>query len=396
MEQMILDVQQQALLTLVRSGLTGECLPLPETFDLKWVCQQLKQHQVLSVGYLGAVRCGLPKQDPLVVRLFQCYYQILDYSEKQQQLIAEIYAAFDEAGVDYMPLKGCNLKVLYPAPELRSMGDADILIRMEQYDKIRAIMQEKQFVENKETDHELVWEQGNFRIELHKRLIATNNKDFYQYFGDGWRLAFAQDGTRWSMKREDEFVYLFAHFAKHYRNGGIGLRHLADLWVFLRTYPDLDRNQIRKELKKLGLLKFYENVMKTVKAWLDDGEWKEKTLFLINWGCNCGAFGTKEQRVLSDIAKEAGATKTVEETRRARAIRIVFLPLAEMKTKHPILGKLPILLPVFWIARIFKVLLFQRDKMKNTARRFHAASTQAVSKYQQELDFVGLNFNFEE
>ena len=75
---------------------------------------------------------------------------------------------------------------------------------------------------------------------------------------------------------------------------------------------------------------------------------------------------------------------------------MVFLPLAEMKKKHPILEKLPILLPVFWVARIFKVLLFQRDKMKNTARQFHAASTRAVSKYQQELDFVGLNLNFEE
>lgn len=39
--------------------------------------------------------------------------------------------AFDAGGIDYMPLKGSILKDLYPRHEMRMMGDADILIRME-------------------------------------------------------------------------------------------------------------------------------------------------------------------------------------------------------------------------------------------------------------------------
>ena len=35
----------------------------------------------------------------------------------------------DENGIDYMPLKGACLKLIYPQPELRLMGDADILIK---------------------------------------------------------------------------------------------------------------------------------------------------------------------------------------------------------------------------------------------------------------------------
>ena len=36
----------------------------------------------------------------------------------------------EENGIDYLPLKGYNLKKLYPKPELRTMGDADVLIRL--------------------------------------------------------------------------------------------------------------------------------------------------------------------------------------------------------------------------------------------------------------------------
>jgi len=40
-----------------------------------------------------------------------------------------------------------------------------------------------------ESDHELVWNHDLMRIELHKRLIPSYNKDYYQYYGDGWQLA---------------------------------------------------------------------------------------------------------------------------------------------------------------------------------------------------------------
>lgn len=392
-----MDVQQQALLTLVRSGLTGETLPIPEGVNYKQLYQGLTRHQLLAVGYLGGVNCGLPKQEPLMTRLFQDYCRCLQYSERQQSLIDRVCAAFDRAGVDYMPLKGCNLKGVYPAPELRSMGDADILIRVEQYDdSIRPIITELGFTAVAESDHELIWQKGNLLLELHKRLIPSYNKDYYRYFGDGWQLATVQDGTRWSMKREDELIYLFTHFAKHYRDGGIGLRHLADLWVFLRAYPGLDMEYIKRELKKLCLLEFYGNVARTADAWFGQGEWDEVTDVIIARICDSGAYGTREGHDLFVVARDAGENKTVNQARFARAMHMVFQPLSEMKKKHPVLQKMPVLLPVFWVARIFAVVLFRRNRLKKAAHEFHTANTQTVNHYRQEMDFVGLNFNFEE
>ena len=66
-----------------------------------------------------------------------------------------------------MPLKGCNMKALYPSPELRVMGDADILIRVEQYDRIRPIIQSLGFEEY----GDIFYEEGIPHIMMKKLVI---------------------------------------------------------------------------------------------------------------------------------------------------------------------------------------------------------------------------------
>jgi len=295
-----------------------------------------------------------------------------------------------------MPLKGCNLKQLYPAPELRAMGDVDILIKVKQYGTIKVSLKMLGFSEVCESNHELIWEKGALVLELHKRLIPSYNRDFYRYFGDGWRLAKECQGTCYRMNREDEFVYLFTHFAKHYRDGGIGLRHLADLWVYLRAYPELDMSRIRKELECLKLLTFFENVKKTLDAWLGDGKWDEMSCFVMSHVFASGAYGTQEGHELSRVACVAQGSMSSKKARFVRYFGMVFPSLEEMKERYPVLNRVPVLLPVCWILRGVNVLLFRRGAMGTFADKLRITEGQAVDTYQQELDFVGLHFDFEE
>lgn len=391
-----MNVQQQGVLTLIRCGLTGEKLPLPDGFDLEEAYKVLRQHQILGLAYTGALNCGISKQQPIMNKLFLNYCRYLQYSEQQSELIQTVCATFDEAGVDYMPLKGCNLKQLYPAPELRAMGDVDILIKVKQYGTIEVALKMLGFSEVNESDHELIWEKGSLVLELHKRLIPSYNRDYYRYFGDGWRLAKECQGTRYRMNGEDEFVYLFTHFAKHYRDGGIGLRHLADLWVYLHAYPELDMVHIRKELECLKLLAFFENVKKTFDAWLGDGQWDDMSRFVMSHVFASGAYGTREEHELSSVARVAQGHMPTGKARFVRYFGMVFPSLEEMKERYPVLNRVPVLLPVCWILRGIKVLLFRRDTIDAFADKLRMTGGQAVDTYQQELDFVGLNFDFEE
>ena len=99
---------------------------------------------------------------------------------------------------------------------------------------------------------------------------------------------------------------------------------------------------------------------------------------------------------MAAVAREAAGNKSVAGTQFARIRRLVFQPLAEMQKKHPVLNRLPILLPVFWVVRIFEVLLFRRSQLKKTAHKLQAGNVRAVGEFRQELDLVGLKFNFEE
>ena len=74
------------------------------------------------------------------------------------------------------------------------------------------------------------------------------------------------------MKPEDEFIYLFVHLAKHYRDGGAGCRYVLDLWLFLRKYPELDAAYIRRELTMLRVAEFYNNILRLMDSWFNGGE----------------------------------------------------------------------------------------------------------------------------
>ena len=83
-------------------------------------------------------------------------YQIVKMllrSEHQMRAIDHLFEAFEQNGIVYMPLKGCNIKKLYPKPELRSMGDVDILIHPEDHERIHSVMEEQGFQYIREDDH---------------------------------------------------------------------------------------------------------------------------------------------------------------------------------------------------------------------------------------------------
>ena len=103
-----MDAMQQGVITLIRSSLTGESLTLPQNFNLEEAYPQILRHGIVALAYDGAVNCGMDKKLPVMQKLFQGYLKCMIHSEGQMAAIERICAAFDAAGVDYMPLKGCK------------------------------------------------------------------------------------------------------------------------------------------------------------------------------------------------------------------------------------------------------------------------------------------------
>ena len=308
--------------------------------------------------------------------------------------VNRICAAFDEKGIDYLPLKGCRMKRLYPRPELRVMGDADILIRLEQYEKIAPLMAELGFVQGPETDHELVWKSGALYLELHKHLIPSYNLDLYGYFGDGWQRAMRESGGCHVMTAEDEFIYLFTHFAKHFRDGGIGCRHVVDLWVYLRQNPQLDEAYVRAQLGQLQILEFYDNIRRLLAVWFDGAETDEKTELISCLIFDSGSFGRDEIRTLSRAVRDARSGGRHKSGRLVYAWQTAFPDVATLQEKYPVLQKAPWMLPAVWVYRPFYKIFAEPKTLKRQKDNLKALSDGNLDERRQLLRYVGLEYRF--
>ena len=389
-----MDQIQQGIIVLLKSAVTETALALPEGFDIEAALPLIKKHHMATLCYDGAVRCGMPRAHPVMQELFQGYCKLLRISEGQMRELRRIYEAFEENNIDYMPLKGSNMKFLYPKPELRIMGDADILIRTEQYDRIVPIMESLGFTAVLESDHELTWKSSGLYLELHKHLIPSYNKDYYAYFGRGWDLARPVEGTRYAMTPEDTYIYLFTHMAKHYRDGGIGCRHVVDLWVYRRANPNLDDVYIGAELEKLQLRKFHENICRMLAVWFEDGEPDQKTQVLTDCIFASGSWGKAEDHILSQSIKNSKTSVLGFSGRWVYLCRLIFPSVKNLSQNYPVLSRAPWLYPAVWLIRIVQKLTLENGKIRKHGKVMGMLTREKLDERHRMLQYVGLDYNF--
>ena len=233
------------------------------------------------------------------------------------------------------------------------------------------------------------------QIELHKRLIPSYNKDYYSYFGDGWTLAKKKTGQKYQMTDEDQLIYLFTHFAKHYRDGGIGIRQMVDLWVYKKSSSSLDKAYLKNELTSLSLYDFYKNIFDTLSVWFENGKPNETTDLITETIFSSGAFGKHESHVLSEGVKLT-TTSGGKNAKKKKIFHSIFLPYSSMCKKHSILKRVPVLLPIMWIVRWGEAIFFKRKNIDRTIEDLKLMDNQSINEQKNNLERVGLSFNFKE
>lgn len=395
-EVIFLKESEHQILGIIKRAIDPNCHQ-EINLDLDWekVFAFGKLHKINPVLCEGLLSADL---DATVKKRFSDDYlkQALVHFSQANKLIS-LTNAFDENGIDYMIVKGSRLKALYPKPEMRVMVDMDILIRVNQYEKIKKCMLDLGFFEKGESDHEFIWDDNRFvNIELHKRLFPSYNPDFAKYFGTGWERTKKQseESCSFLMSPEDEYIFVFTHFAKHYRDGGIGIRHMLDLYLFEKRYPELDNEYIAAELTKLGLCEFYRNIKNTLLVWFEDGEATEIASHITERIFSSGAYGTTERGNQANALRVKNRSKTLLGGKLKFIIQTAFPPLEAMKKKFGFLEKLPVLLPFAWIVRIFKGVFFKQKTLKKTVSELESIKSEMVESYQEELKKVGLSDNF--
>lgn len=310
----------------------------------------------------------------------------------QEYMVSQMLEAFEKNGIECMPLKGYILKHMYPAPEMRSMCDVDVLIHSAEIGKIKEIMQTIGFDFDKESPHEYIFFAKPYvSVELHKSLVPNYNHDLFSYYGDGWRIAKKKQGFNniYEMSFEDFYIYAIVHAAKHYLNGGTGIRQVSDIYVLQNCdkYDRMEKDYVTSELKKLGLDTFSKILCDLSNVWFGERAHDEKTLQMEEYILMSGVYGTQERAKSSRVYRES-AKSSYRVSRIKIYLRMIFPRRIGLINRYPIVKDKKWTYPFVIVYRWFDVLINRRKNLSHMKEK--TASDEEVNEFAKHCEAMGL------
>lgn len=159
-------------------------------------------------------------------------------------------------------IKGAAAAQYYPHPNLRSMGDVDVLVRRSDLDKAAELMEKNGYILTEDKDHvghHYNYSKDNISIELHKRLpvIDEENEELLAFFEDGI------DNRMWATTEGNRFpilppilngLVLIFHINQHLRSG-LGLRQIIDWMMYVNQLSSTQWEELRILLQRVGMEK---------------------------------------------------------------------------------------------------------------------------------------------
>lgn len=346
-------------------------------------------HNITSLIYEGISKSGILIDDDLN-KLFK-QRVIFEYVKSENQIAnyKKISYMLEENNIEYIPLKGITMKSIYPKPELRRMGDIDIYVDEKNIEKVKDIMSELQFTPCGRTDYDYKFKNCNdILIEIHTSLMSKQS-EFYSYYENPWNLCVKEaTSSKHTLTCEEAYIYLFIHFLKHYRGGGIGINHIVDLWLYRKKNPNMDEEYIKDRIQKFGAEVFYNHTLELIDYWFCDGKPNDITFEIENYIFQSGSYGTAQGHQAAAIyTKERIGCK---KAKKRVFIEKIFLPKDKMEFKYPILKKKPYLMFFLRCHRLFKRIFFKKDKELGVIGTLNANKDANIDGYKKHLEKVGL------
>lgn len=382
----------------------------PDAKQLSQLMELAAKHAVSGIVAFQLYQMFRKSGDVQTVgQLMRIYQMQVLRGARLGERIAWIQKLFSTHGITAAFVKGAVLRKLYPVPELREMGDVDLLISPAQRNEADQLLKENGFSCLVGAGDEWIYTGRGLRLEMHTNLYpdrSWNEVDYRAYFADTFEKTVPDErcGLR-TLEAEVHFLFLVQHLAKHFTGSGAGVRLFLDFDVFLRAYGGaIHWEQIKKELKKLHLLTFAENILQLCRIWfgtqIPDALYNPEAAVLSDPGycaalsesvLSAGQFGLfSDNAGLKRIRKGYRKDEKNSFGTWLRALTLNLFPDYQFMRRYmKALDGRPYLLPAAWVKRWWIALFRRRDDMKQAVRVFSTQQDEALRQYQM-LKRLGL------
>lgn len=324
-----------------------------------------QKHQVLPIAHYVMKKSGNALSDSKTVYLAQVSNNVK--RKKAEEIFSNALC-----GIPFIYYKGSSVAELYPVPQLRTMGDVDVLIHQEDRERVHELLIQNGFVFTYKDEVENgVWHynKGNIEFEVHTFVLHPDdlNDKHKAFFDDAWKYVDEAGQLDWNF----HFLILIAHIREHLIKSGIGIRPFLDVAIVSKKV-NLDWQWIRSKADEIGLIDFLVTVVSLNQRWFGvqapltverNEDFYEESLDYI---MRNGIFGfdnsDNDNIQLSKIAVLQG--KCISGTKILNLVKLAFPP-NETMVRLPYCSYIKAhkwLLPVAWIHRFFYKILDKKHR----------------------------------
>ena len=380
----------QILFALLRSAINGTKLTEEERIQyspdfLRDLLKITSKHDVVHLFVFGL------KQNELISNenndIENCIFKAVYRYEHIRYEYEKLCAILEKSQIPFLPLKGSVIRRYYPEPWMRTSCDIDILVHEEDSEKAKCILvNEHGCIYQGKGSHDIsLFTPANVHIELHYGLvengIANESSDVLKSI---WNVAILREESDYWHEMTDEMFYFYhvAHMAKHFENGGCGIRPFIDLWI-LDHIENKDQSKRDALLEQGELLRFSEVARHLSRVWFGNEEHSELTKQMEQYILRGGVYGNSENRILVQQQKKGGKIKYV--------FSKVFLPYEVIKFHYPILQKHRWLTPFMQVRRWFKLVFCGHAQRTMDELKYNQSISSARAEATKEFLFnIGL------
>lgn len=348
-------IKYSYFLSLVSSVLNGTEAPLPyencSLESIKRIADDTRMDAIFDEAII------------MLSKKFSVSAELLSYAKKDlnhwiyidtamKYEIENLLKCFDKEQIYNLPMKGYFLKNDYPNPFDRSIADYDVLFEIKDIEKIKVLFNKNgyKFLKNDSQQYHFT-KQPFMYIEMHRSLLKKNNKN-YSLLENQLEKAKVRDGYSYSkeMTLEDYYIYMLLHSAKHFSQGGIGIRMIADEYVFYKKYSDqLNQKYLSEQFEKLGITLFEKKLRDISLKWFSKGSEVKDFDDVEEYILLSMTLGRVDVAVMSEMERRRVNTETGrKKSRFVNFISSLFPNKTNMANQYPFVEKMPILLPYSW------------------------------------------------
>lgn len=369
--------EQKILLNLISKVVFLENVNFPEIeFDVRSLLLEAGHQAVIPIAFEGCVQQEFSMDNSVYMEYFTKSAKIAAKNQSLLLVQEKCKKVLEKENIPFTIMKGAAVSAMYEKPELRSMGDIDILVSRESFDSAMTALSNNGFIyKGGEGDIHREFIMDGCIVELHFEINGIPNGDK----GDVIREIFSGFSDNIEICQMDGYFFpcpspyihgiiLLLHMYEHLQTGGIGLRHLCDWGVFSLKYLNNTKQcyEILDKFKELSIFKFCCIMTATAKHYFSisfdfewcfdvDGELIEDLLFDIFEGGNFG-YKKPEERYMSDILVKRSDEKNKNTVSRGfsnfRERIYTSMPITK---KHPVLiAVAPFYIPVRYAFRVAK------------------------------------------